>query len=430
MTKKVDLLIIGNGAAGNSAAFAARKADQNMSILIISKEMHTEYSAPALPDYLSGELLKEKLMVNIEKSYKDKKIQLHLNDPVTKVVPEEKIVQTASGCEFVYKNLIFATGGFPIQLRKMKGTDLPGNFVMKTIDDIEAMANYKGKRAVVVGSGAIGLEGSMALKARGYEKVTMVEALDWLNMKALDRETSDELTKSLNANGIEVLAGEAVQGVEADDCVRGVITSKRTIPCDLILWGIGVRPEVTLAKETGVELGELGGIKVDDHMRTSIPGIYACGDCTESTDRLTGKPALHLLWEPAQRGGIVAGENCAGLDKCYNGSYAIFLTHKGGLSITAFGKTEENLKDTNYKVLEEKRAERYRRLLFEAGKLVGVQMVNTMENVDLLFDQIGKNAVVRENIWDLSKSVTNFDGMTVIDYINGLKKERRTMVKR
>ena len=436
--KHVNLLIIGNGAAGGSAAFAARAEDPKMSILIVGKEPYPEYSAPALPDYLSGELPLEKVIVRRLEEYKEKKIDLHLGDGAAKVDPEKKAVVTESGKRFSYDKLIFATGGFPIQLRKMPGTGLPGNFVLKTIDDIDGMIAYPGRRAVVVGSGAIGLEGSMALKARGYEEVTMVEALPWLSMKSLDEPTSDALTEALENMGVTVLAGEGVEGVVGDDKVEGVITSKRTIPCDLIIWGIGVRPEVGLAQQSGAALGTTGGIKVDAWMRTSLPDVYACGDCIESTDRLTGSPALHLFWEPAQRGGELAGRHAAAQlagrmpegAHAYSGSVAIFLTHKGGLSIVAFGKTEDGLAEGRGRVVEESRSGIYRRLLFEDGKLVGAQMLGTLEDVDLLLDTVEKSALVRPGTWDLTPTVPLDETTTVKDCIAFLRKERRAPVRR
>jgi NADH oxidase (H2O2-forming) len=394
MAQKLDLLIIGNGVAGNNAALTARRINPDMSIMILGKETHTEYAAPALPDYLSGELTKEKILVNTFESYAKHGIQVHLNDEVVEIDPAEKLVVTASGAEFEYGKLIVATGSFPIQLRRMKGTNLPGNFVLKTIDDVDAMVAYPGKQAVIVGSGAIGLEGGLALKERGYEKVTVVEALDWISMKSFDKETADEVVKSLNENGLEVYSGEAVMGVEGTDKVRAVRTSKRIIPCDLILWGIGVRPRVDLAQKTGIALGELGGIQVDDFMRTNLPDIYACGDCTESTDRLSGKKALNLFWEPAARGGMVAGANCAGVEKEFNGSIALFLTYIGETSVVAFGKTEKDLEGTSYQVLEDRSHGWYRRVLLQDGKVMGAQLVNTFDGVNELLDQVQKEAPV------------------------------------
>ena len=434
MKTSYDLIVIGSGAAGSSAAFAAKEAKPGMSILVIGRENYPVYSAPALPDYLSGELTKEKLMVRSFEEYAAAGIVLYTGDPAAEADPAQRTVKTAGGSIFRYKKLILATGSFPIQLRRMQGTGLPGNFVSKTIDDIESIMAYGARRAVVVGSGAIGLEGSMALKARGLEKVTMVEALEWLSPKSLDRATSDALKASLESFGIEVLTGEAVEGVLGEKKVEGVKTAKREIPCDLILWGIGMRPDVELAKSMGAETGETGSILVDEYMKTSLPHVYACGDCVESKDKLSGRPAQHLFWEPAQRGGIAAGLNCAGQKVPYLGSTAIFLTHKGGLSIVAAGKTESELSPEGGVILEDRGRGRkafYRRLLFENGLLCGFQMVNTLKDVDLLMDTVEKNALARDGRQRLIKP---FEGgelqkMGVQDAVYRLRKERRAQLQ-
>ncbi|MCI8909036.1 MAG: NAD(P)/FAD-dependent oxidoreductase [Oscillibacter sp.] len=394
MVHNVDLLIIGNGVAGNSAALTARRLRPEMSIMILGKEVHPEYAAPALPDYLSGELSKEKILVKTFEDYITHNIQLRLNDEVTIIDPDRKTVSTAGGEEFSYGKLIVATGSFPIRLHRMKGTTLPGNFVLKTIDDVEAIVAYPGKHAVVVGSGAIGLEGGLALKERGYERVTVVEALDWISMRSFDKETAGEVVKALRSNGLEVYSGESVMGVEGNGRVQAVRTSRRVIPCDLILWGIGVRPQVELARKTGIALGELGGIRVDSHMRTNLPDIYACGDCTESPDRLSGKPALNLFWEPAARGGMVAGANCAGQEKEFTGSMAVFLTYIGQTPVVAFGKTEQDLKGLDYQVLASHSCGGYRRVLLYGGRIAGAQFVNTMDGVTEMLDQLQKGAPI------------------------------------
>lgn len=143
--------------------------------------------------------------------------------------PAAKLVTTKSGEQFQYGKLILATGSFAVRLRRMPGTNLPGNFVMRTLDDVDAIAAYPAKQAVVVGSGAIGLEGALALKQRGYEQVTVVEALEWLSMKSFDKPTSDRVTAALHRHGIQVYAREGVQQVEGDTRVRAVRTAKRTI---------------------------------------------------------------------------------------------------------------------------------------------------------------------------------------------------------
>ena len=426
MEIRTDLLILGLGAAGSSAAFAARKQDPDLSILILSKEEEPEYSAPALPDLLSGELSLAKVRVHSWEEYRKEKIEVRCSE-VIRIDAAAGKAELEGGDTVRYRALILATGSFPIQLKKMPGTALPGNFVMKSLSDVTELDRYPGKSAVVVGSGAIGIEGSMALKAKGFERVTMVEALDWLSPKSLDREMSDALKAKLESFDVEVLTGEAVQAVLGEEKVEGVETSRRKIPCDLVLWGIGMRPEVQLAKDAGVTLGELGGIRVDDRMRTNLPNVYACGDCAESLDILSGKPALHLFWEPAQRGGAAAGVNAAGGDRPYLGSSAIFLTNKGGLSILAFGKTAEELDPAAGRILQDRKGEVYRRLLLEDGYLKGVQMLGTLADCDLFLENIRKNAMQREGAWDMRVQIP--EACTPVqDAVFFLRKSRRNAI--
>ena len=426
MRRQTDVLILGNGAAGSSAAFAARKTGPDLDILVLSKEKEPVYSAPALPDLLSGELARENVYVRTWDEYEKAGISVLYGDEAVAADPEAKTVTLASGDEISWRSLIFATGSQPIRLRKMQGTALPGNFVMKTVADIDAIAAYGGRNAVVVGSGAIGLEGSMALKARGFERVTMVEALEWLSPKSLDRRTSDALKEKLESFGVEVLTGEAVQAVQGETKVEGVVTAKRTIPCDLVLWGIGMRPDTDLARSCGVETAPSGAICIDGRMRTNLPDVYACGDCVQTQDIFGGAPGAYLFWEPAQRGGAAAGVNAAGGECVFGGTAPLFLTNKGGLSILAMGKTEEQLAGGEGIVLEEERKGVYRRLLFEDGRLAGAQMVGTLRDADLFFAQIRKNALRREDVWDLTESVPDLDGITLQEAVFFLRKQRRS----
>ncbi len=424
MKRTTDLLIIGNGAAGSSAAFAARKADPELDILILGREREPVYSAPALPDLLSGELDREKVLVRTWPEYESAGIGF-LCEQVLSIDTDKRTAALAGGNVISYRDLILATGSRPIQLRKMQGTSLPGNFVMKTMADIEALEAWGGRNAVVVGSGAIGIEGSMALKARGFDRVTMVEALEWLSPKSLDRETSCALQRALESFGVEVLTGEAVQAVLGEKKAEGVVTSKRTIPCDLVLWGIGMRPDTQLAQKAGIALGVTGGIRVDGGMRTSAAHVSACGDCAESTDLLTGQPALHLFWEPAQRGGMTAGCNAAGQEKVFQPSSAVFLTNKGGLSILALGKTADQLQEEPF-ILQEEKEGVFRRLLFEEGRLAGVQMLGTLQDVDLFSACINKTAQRQKDTWDLTRPVPDLERISLQEAIHFLRRQRRS----
>lgn len=150
-----------------------------------------------------------------------------LNQRVTSADPEAKTLTTEKGEVLAYRRLVLATGSVPIRLRRMPGTSLPGNHVLRTVADAEALASAPAKRAVVVGTGAIGLEGASALRERGVEEVTLVEALEWINPKCFDRRASDYMTAELERIGVRVLLGEGIVSVEGNDGVSGVRTAKR-----------------------------------------------------------------------------------------------------------------------------------------------------------------------------------------------------------
>ena len=397
--KEFDLLVIGNGVAGNAAALAARKADPNLGIAVVEELPYREYAAGALPDYLAGHLAKEDVFMADDPLKRT--ISFFPGVRVESVDPKRKCVTTNGGRAMRYGKLILALGSTPIQLRKMQGTGLPGNFVLKTVEDAERIAAYTAqrapaKRAVVVGSGAIGTESALALAELGIA-VTIVELLEWVNKKALDLVTADRVVKELRAKNITVYTGENVVAVEGKNRVEAAVTSKRVIPCGLIIWAVGVRPVVDLAVQAGVTLGETGGIKTDEHMRVNLPDIYACGDCTESVDQFRQKPVLNMLWASAARQGAVAGSHAAGMDATFDTSSAVLITYIGDKPLVAFGATEADLAGASYELLEREAQDSYSRVLLQGGRIVGAQMLNTMEGVALLLAQHKKGGPVERD---------------------------------
>lgn len=151
-----DLIVVGGGIAGYHTAFSARDADPGMKILVISAETTPTYSAPSLPDYVSGHIPREKVFVAREEDFEARRIELRLNQRVTSADPEAKTLTTEKGEVLAYRRLVLATGSVPIRLRRMPGTSLPGNHVLRTVADAEALASAPAKRAVVVGTAPSG----------------------------------------------------------------------------------------------------------------------------------------------------------------------------------------------------------------------------------------------------------------------------------
>lgn len=375
---KYDLLIIGNGVAGNNAALSARANDPDMSIGLISREPVNEYAAGALPDFISGALKREDIFIKNDEDYREARINLLLGKEVTKVDLKAKKILLDDDTRLQYKKLIIATGSSPI-IPPVAGHKLPGNVVLKTLADAENMIHYPGGSAVVVGSGAIGVEAALALKAKGYQNVSIIELMDWIFPKSFDEKPARIIEGMLVRQGITVLTGEKVTAVLGSDVVTGVKTDKREVPCDLVVWAVGVRPEVELAKKMGLKLGKTGGIAVDGCMQSSAANVYAAGDCVESTDIFSGQQVLNFLWDAACKQGKIAGVNCSGGNTQYSGSYAVLLTYIGDLPILSLGLNHSHLADEKYEVWERRSQDSYRRIITRDDYLLGIQMVGTLE---------------------------------------------------
>ncbi len=393
-----NLVIIGNGVAGNNAALVARNRNPELSISIISREKYNEYAAGALPDYLAGVISRENVFIKSNSDYVANNIKAKFGVEAKSIDHKNKTIQLLDG-SITYDKLIIATGSRPI-IPPVKGHDLPGNFVFKTLDDTDALINYPGKSAVVVGSGAIGLEAALALKSRGYNHVTLIELMDWIMPTSFDEKPARLMEKEVRQLGIEVLTGEKVTAVQGEKHVTGVTTDKNDIACDLVVWAVGVRPNVALAESIGVDLGTTGGLVVDEYMETNVPDVYACGDCVESTDIFSGKQVLNLLWDAACKQGRIAGSSCTGGNEIYAGSYGVLLSYIGDTPILSFGLNASHLKGQNHQVLERTGEGKYQRLVMKDDEVVGIQMIGTLEGSGPVLFHLKKGASLK----DLSKA--------------------------
>jgi len=274
------IVIIGNGIAGNSVVEKVREFDKDSNITIISQEKCNTYSACVLAKCLSGEIIREKVFIKNDEDYKNKKIKTIFGHKVIKISPEEKKVYLSNNKNLSYDKLVFATGSSPI-MPKIKGSEKKGVFSFKYLDDLDRIISYGPKKIVVVGSGPIGIEVSEAFRKKGCE-VHLIEALDWIMPRLFDRKTAMILRDILEKNGVHVKTGERLIEIFGNKKVKGVKTDKGLIECEVVILAIGMRPNVKLAIESGIKIGKLGGIEVDDFLQTNKVGIHACGDCIES----------------------------------------------------------------------------------------------------------------------------------------------------
>lgn len=398
-------VIIGNGIGGNAAAFGLRKYDPNAKITIVTRENCPEYEPGALPYYISGVKARQDIFLTKMDDYSKNNIDL-VFDEAMGVEPRLKKLYLNSGNELNYDNLVIAAGGDLVKI-PFKGIEKEGIFGCKVLADGDALYNRKGKTAIVIGSGLIGIEASEALKKRGYE-VYLLEVFGWIMPRNFDEYVAKKLEKGLTDNGVHVLTNEKLVSINGGDKVESITTDKRSIICDTIVLATGVAPNTELARQAGAEIGVTRGIKVNEHCMTSVQDIYACGDCAETTDAITGGRTLIQLRHNALEQGEVIAKNCAGIPAVYKGAWAITRAHYFDTESVSIGRTFNGIEDkTDVEVIEREFGNDYCRLILDKGKLAGAQAIGKFsKDMGFLFSSMWRKddlAEIRAN-WD---KVTN-----------------------
>jgi NADH oxidase (H2O2-forming) len=403
---KTRVVIIGNGIAGFSAAAAARRLSPESEIVMTSAEAEALYSPCVLPDYISGRISRERTYVKASEDYARLRVETHFGRVAERLDTDGGRVWLDNGQSLFFERLVLALGSKAVQIGEHKR----GAFVVKSLADADALIGHEGKKAVVVGSGAIGIEVAIALKMRGYQ-VRILEALSRILPPALDQKAADRVQKVLRENGIDVALNEKAAVVVGETKIEGLKTDRRELKCDTIVWAIGMKPNVGLARGAGIRVGPKGGIEVNAHMETSLPGVYACGDCIETKDIVSDKTSLNLFWHNANRQGRVAGCNSVGFPLDYLGSENLLNVHVFGRHVVGFGLTVSVLKEGGVDpgkiaVIEDEKENTYSRLVFAENRCVGAQFINPGREVgliwglvrqrrplDLLLESFGKNEV-------------------------------------
>ena len=324
------VIIVGGVAGGASAATRLRRLDEEMEIILVEKGEYISYANCGLPYYLGGVIPdREKLLVQTPEGMRTRyNIQVRTGEEVTRIDREKREVEirpvnTGEPYRLHYDLLLLAPGAFPVK-PVIAGAEGENVFTLRNIKDTDRIKNYIHKRlnadkrqeerpvsALVVGAGFIGLEMAENLRQAGL-CVSLVEMADRVLAKNLDFEMAAILHQELRAEGVSLYLSAALHRIERDtDGSWGVLADGRRIPADLVVLGVGVRPDTSLAAEAGLELGETGGIKVNENFQTSDPHIYAVGDAID--DKLhyrasgltplgwTGKPSRTFGCERAGR---------------------------------------------------------------------------------------------------------------------------------
>ncbi|UCC59857.1 MAG: FAD-dependent oxidoreductase [Dehalococcoidia bacterium] len=355
---KLRILIVGGVAGGASCAARARRLSEEIVIVMFERGPYVSFANCGLPYYVGDVITDERdLLVATPQLFKKRfNIDVRIQSDVRAIdrsTGEIEVENLQSGELYreKYDALVLAPGASPLR-PPLPGIDLPGIHTLRTIPDSRQMKEWIIERdvsqAVVVGGGFIGLEMAENLTKRGIS-VTLIEMLPQV-MPPFDPEIALLIQDHLAANGVSLCLGDAVSGfsLNGDGNTLTVSTgSGKSYSADMVLLAIGVRPEISLATEAGLEIGGLGGIRVDDQMRTSDELIWAVGDAVEVRDFITGEWTLIPLAGPANRQGRIAADTLLGRDSRFLGVKATAVCRVFNMTTAATGVGEKTLKRIN-----------------------------------------------------------------------------------
>jgi NADPH-dependent 2,4-dienoyl-CoA reductase/sulfur reductase-like enzyme/rhodanese-related sulfurtransferase len=467
------VIIIGGVAGGASCAARLRRLDENAEIVMVERGPYVSYANCGLPYHVGGIIPEEsELMVATAEMFKALfKVDARTNCEAIDISPEQKTVdlrdvETGEITTESYDKLVLSPGAPPIR-PPLPGIDLPGIFSVRTVPDarhirewlekgtpfLAGMHRYMGiqavrpkTRAVVVGGGFIGLEMTENLAHRGFD-VTLLEMGDQI-LGPLDREMARVVEGYLEHHGVDVVLNDgAAEFRQSPTGALEVHTESGAMyPADIVVLGIGVRPDTDLAKAAELEIGALGGIRTDERMLTSDPDIFAVGDAVEVRDFVTGEWSLVALAGPANRQGRIAADVIAGRDARFRGTQgtAIIGLFEGTAAWTGVNeKTLNRLGDTDYEKIylyPNSHAGYYpgakpiaMKFLFRKsdGRLLGAQALGE-DGVDKRISALAGLLQMGATIYDLeeselcyapqygsAKDPVNFSGMIAADVLRG-----------
>ena len=366
------VIIVGNGIAGNEVAFKLREHNANHEIAIISGEKFPEYDPCSLTYYIGGDVPREIVFRRKLEDYINANIQLILGSNIVSINSEGCYIVTEKGEKHFYDKLVLAYGGclFVPPIKCINKADV---FGCKKLEDADKLFKHKGHSAVVIGSGAIGIEIAEALKKKDYD-VTIIELLNWILPTMFDKPAAKILNNALERYGIRVLVNEKVLQIDGEKKVIGIITDKHKISCDTVVLATGVKVDKKLPHTANIKVNS--GIVVNEYMETNIKDIYACGDCVESREFGSDELCTNQLKHNAIDQARIVAKNILGDKVSYSGTYFFARAHFFDTYAVAFGKTQQTLKDkNNINIIERNIDKSYLRVVLKQDKIIGAQAI-------------------------------------------------------
>lgn len=405
-------VIIGGSAAAISAIEAIRSIDHDSPIDLFTDEATPLFSRVLLPYYIAEELSKPLLSFRSADFFEQNRVSPHLGVRVQEISVSSRQVHTKNGGAYPFDKLLLATGGNPI-IPSLPGIEKEGISPLKTMADADRIYNLKGRKAVVIGAGSVGVESCISLKRRGME-VTLLEQLGHVLPTVFDEEAASMIRKRIEDLGIKTITGEKAVRFTGNGHVKSVVTDSREIECDMVVVAVGVRPAIELAQTAGIEIGSLGGIVVNGRMMTSRPEIFAAGDVTETYDITREANWINAIWPCAVEQGRIAGLNMAGRDTLYEGSFRRnSIGNFIGVPAISMGLTQAETCSSceggeAFQEIKRRTKDTYKKLILKNGRLVGAILVGQTQKAGLLFVLLKKRVDITEYTSVLMSRDLNF----------------------
>jgi len=422
----IKIVIVGGVAGGASAAAKARRSNESADIVMFEKGPYVSFANCGLPYYV-GDTIQDRdelLLQTPERFWKRFRVQVQILHEVLKIDRKEKCVRVKS---FVtqeitshpYDKLILAPGAGAI-VPDIPGIQAKNIFSVKTVPDSDRIKSFlhdhPSQHALVIGGGFIGLETAEALKNRGLQ-VTIVEKAPQI-LPPFDPDMAGLMAFHLQENDVKIIVGDGIKSFHqtGELAQEAELESGKRLPMDIAILSIGVRPELKLARDAGLEIGASGGIAVNERQQTSDPTIYAAGDAVETMHLVTGKRTRIPLAGPANKQGRVAGANAAGGDLQFHGALGTAIVESMGITAGKTGLTEHEARAHSLKYFVSVThpldhagyypgAEALHiKLIVEqdSGKLLGAQIIGE-QGVDKRIDVLATALHAKMNVQDLEQ---------------------------
>ncbi len=390
----VKYVIVGNSAGGMSAAREIRRRDASGRVVVLSEERYPAYSRPLIAKHVAEGKSVDKMRLVPPSFYDELDIEVRLGTGAIGLDCSTNTIKTDEGGEIQWEKLLLATGSSPV-IPPVPGSDREGVFTFTTFDDAQRVSARlpSVERAVIVGGGFIGLSAADALRKRNID-VAIVEMMPRVLAGMLDETASTMVEVAATRAGVRVMTGRRVDAINGDSLAGRTVSSVTLddgsrIPCEMVIMAVGVRPRTELVDG----IAEVDrGIVVDEYMRTSVPGVYSCGDACRTLDYVRGSKGVIAVWPNAVAGGTVAGANMAGAAEVYDGATTLNALPYFGLSIGSAGIVSSPSEEIESVAGTERGC--YRKVILKDGVVVGMVFAGDTSKCGLVHSLMKKRVNV------------------------------------